>query len=67
MVGFDDVPEAARAQPALTTVRQPMKRLGAEAVRMVLTLLAGDTLPETHIELPTRLVARGTTAPPRVR
>ncbi len=67
VVGFDDVPEAARAQPALTTVRQPMKRLGAEAVRMVLTLLAGDTLPETHIELPTRLVARGTTAPPRVR
>lgn len=65
VVGFDDVPEAARAQPALTTVRQPMKRLGAEAVRMVLALLAGEELPETHIQLPTRLVARGTTAPPR--
>ena len=67
VVGFDDVPEAARAQPGLTTVRQPMKRLGAEAVRMVLALLAGEELPETHIELPTRLVARGTTAPPRAR
>jgi LacI family transcriptional regulator len=66
-VGFDDVPEAARAQPGLTTVGQPMKRLGAEAVRMVLALLAGETLAQTHIELPTRLVARGTTAPPRSR
>lgn len=67
VVGFDDVPEAARAQPALTTVRQPMKRLGAEAVRIVLALLAGEELPATHVELPTRLVARGTTAPPRER
>jgi LacI family transcriptional regulator len=67
VVGFDDVPEAARAQPALTTVRQPMKRLGAEAVRMVLALLAGEDLPQTHLLLPTRLVARATTAPPPAR
>ncbi|MFF0909372.1 LacI family DNA-binding transcriptional regulator [Microbacterium enclense] len=67
VVGFDDVPEAARAQPGLTTVRQPMQRLGGEAVRMVLALLAGEELDETHIQLPTRLVARGTTAPPPAR
>lgn len=67
VVGFDDVPEAARAQPGLTTVRQPMKRLGAEAVRIVLALMAGETLPETHVQLPTRLVVRATTAPPPAR
>jgi LacI family transcriptional regulator len=34
---------------------------------MVLALLAGEELPETHVRLATRLVARGTTAPPPAR
>src|SRR4051812_46580454 len=34
--GFDDTPAAATATPALTTVRQPHHRKGAEAVRLLL-------------------------------
>lgn len=64
IVGFDDVPEASAASPALSTVRQPMQTLGAEAARMLLSLMQGDKPKTTHLKLPTRLVRRGTTAPP---
>src|SRR5262245_3109658 len=36
VVGFDDVDEARFATPPLTTVRQPPRQLGIEAVRVVL-------------------------------
>ncbi len=62
VVGFDDVPEAAGAVPALTTVRQPIQRLGAEAVTLLLALL--DEKPAAnHVRLDTTLVRRGSTAP----
>jgi LacI family transcriptional regulator len=64
VIGFDDVPEASAASPALSTVRQPMQTLGARAARMLLSLMQGDTPNVTHLKLPTRLVPRATTAPP---
>ena len=64
IIGFDDVPEASAASPALSTVRQPMQKLGAEAAKMLLSLMQGDVPKATHIKLPTRLVPRATTAPP---
>ncbi|HWO14702.1 MAG TPA: substrate-binding domain-containing protein, partial [Polyangiaceae bacterium] len=36
VVGFDDVEDARLTQPPLTTVRQPLERLGQEAVRIAL-------------------------------
>jgi LacI family transcriptional regulator len=65
VIGFDDIPEASQMNPALTTIRQPMKRLGATAAGMLVSLLNGDTLPQNHIRLPTGLVRRATTGPPR--
>ena len=65
VVGFDDIPEASQIVPPLTTIRQPMKTLGATAARMVVALMAGETLENTHTLLPTRLVTRATTGPPR--
>lgn len=35
LVGFDDIPEAAFFNPPLTTLRQPLTELGAQAVRML--------------------------------
>jgi LacI family transcriptional regulator len=64
VIGFDDVPEASKASPALSTVRQPMQTLGAEAVRLLLSLMQGETPAKTHVTLPTRLIPRATTAPP---
>jgi LacI family transcriptional regulator len=66
VVGFDNVPEAANAVPALTTVAQPLHQMGAEAVRLLLGLLAGVT-SEEHLLLPATLVVRASTAPPTER
>jgi hypothetical protein len=32
---------------------------------MALALLGGDPVPDQHVTVPTQLVIRGTTAPPR--
>jgi LacI family transcriptional regulator len=64
VVGFDNVPEAANAEPPLTTLTQPLQQMGAEAVRLLLALLGGDG-NEEHICFPASLVVRGSTAPPR--
>lgn len=66
VVGFDNVPEAANAVPALTTVAQPLHQMGAEAVRLLLGLLAGGTT-EDHLLLPASLVVRASTSPPAER
>jgi len=44
LVGFDDVPAASVIEPTLTTVRQPIERLGSTAVEVLLSVLEG--LPE---------------------
>jgi LacI family transcriptional regulator len=67
LVGFDDIPEASREQPALTTVRQPMHRLGIVATTMLFTLLEGGVIDRPEVQLPTKLVVRGTTGPPPAR
>jgi DNA-binding LacI/PurR family transcriptional regulator len=36
VLGFDDIDDARLTQPPLTTVRQPLERLGQEALRMTL-------------------------------
>jgi DNA-binding LacI/PurR family transcriptional regulator len=58
VAGFDDIPEAGLASPALTTIRQPHNRKGSEAVRL---LLEGE--PSGSVLLPTELVVRASTAP----
>jgi LacI family transcriptional regulator len=61
VVGFDDIPVAAHTQPALTTVRQPSREMGEKAASMLLSHLAGETLPEEPLIVPTSLVIREST------
>jgi LacI family transcriptional regulator len=67
VIGFDDVPEAARADPPLTTIRQSMQQLGNEAVAMLMALLEQRELRSDHVTLATRLLERSTTAAPDLR
>lgn len=62
VVGFDNVPESAMATPPLTTIAQPLHRMGEEAMLMLLALVRGDELVERHRRLPTDLVVRASTA-----
>jgi DNA-binding LacI/PurR family transcriptional regulator len=65
VVGFDDVPEAAYYSPPLTTVNQDFAALGALTMQRVLIALEepDDTTESTPI--PTRLVIRKSSGPPR--
>ncbi|MFV0286439.1 MAG: LacI family DNA-binding transcriptional regulator [Demequina sp.] len=64
VIGFDDIPEAGLASPALTTVRQPLQEMGAAAMRMLLDRIEGRE-HASHVRLDTSLVLRETCAPPR--
>lgn len=57
VTGFDDVPSARIAYPSLSTVRQPLARLGRLAVESILRQLDGQAVPE-RVELDVDLVAR---------
>ncbi|WP_370949996.1 LacI family DNA-binding transcriptional regulator [Amycolatopsis sp. cg5] len=61
VIGFDDLPLAAQADPPLTAVRQPVREMGAAAARALLAHLAGTPLPETPAILPATLTVRAST------
>lgn len=67
LVGFDDasqIPDASGAD-TLTTVHSPLREIGMEGARLLLRqLLAGESMPHCTV-LPTHLVVRRTTGPPR--
>ena len=68
VVGFDDIPFAALANPPLTTVGQPIRQLGEKAADLLLRVIEdGDTLSldsaeQTNLLLPNELIVRGSTA-----
>ncbi|GAA3235722.1 substrate-binding domain-containing protein [Nonomuraea helvata] len=61
VVGFDDTEIATMTSPQLTTVRQPLREMGAVALRTALRLAAGEDIEYRHIERATKLVVRGST------
>ncbi len=61
LVGFDDVPLATAVEPALTTVHQPIERLGSMAADLLLNLLEhppDERAPAHKIILPCKLAIR---------
>ena len=63
VVGFDDIPGAAFANPGLTTVRQPLLRMGQIAAQTIVDLIEGhgEYVPEISIE--PEFVIRESTGP----
>jgi DNA-binding LacI/PurR family transcriptional regulator len=61
VAGFDDLPIAAYAWPALTTVHNPGVRQGELAAELLVALLRGETPAEPRIRVPTELVIRAST------
>ncbi len=58
LVGFDDMPFAAHVDPPLTTVRQPIHRLGTLAAETLIDLIEHPEAGARRIVLPTELVIR---------
>jgi DNA-binding LacI/PurR family transcriptional regulator len=67
VIGFDDIKIAAYLRPALTTVRQPIEKIGKKAVELLIEMIkeesAPDPLPRLLIE--PELVVRDSCAAPR--
>ena len=64
ITGFDDIPQAAYAVPALTTVRMPVQEMVASAVAMVIDHQNELEAELSHPILEPSLVVRDSTAPP---
>jgi len=57
VVGFDDTVEMPTSMPPLTTVRQPLRKMGHLALEALLAHYQGRSVPPRLI-LPTRLITR---------
>lgn len=62
VIGFDDIIFANAIEPPLTTVRQPRREMGRQAMALMVERLNGRKTNET-IELKTELVIRASVAP----
>ena len=58
IVGFDDMPFAPTMNPPLTTVRQPIQRLGGAAAEMLIGIIQDGAITSRCVKLPTELVIR---------
>lgn len=61
IIGFDDIVFSQYTLPPLTTIRVPAYRLGYSAGELILKIIRGESLPDTHVLLPTELVIRRST------
>jgi DNA-binding LacI/PurR family transcriptional regulator len=61
VVGFDDNVITRYTNPPLTTVAQPIKQLGSEMAKMLVSLIGGELAGP--LILPTRLIIRESSGP----
>jgi LacI family transcriptional regulator len=64
VIGFDDIQSAAYQIPSLTTIRQPLERMGRTAAQLLLKRLAGEVTTDLVYVEP-ELIVRESTAPPK--
>jgi DNA-binding LacI/PurR family transcriptional regulator len=62
VMGFDDIPGAAFHTPSLTTVRQPLHRMGEVAAQTLLDRIEGKKEYEAEIAIEPELVVRESTS-----
>jgi DNA-binding LacI/PurR family transcriptional regulator len=61
VVGFDDIESAAFHNPALTTVRQPLREMGEVAAKTLLDRIEGNGDYSTEIAVQPELIIRSST------
>jgi LacI family transcriptional regulator len=66
-VGFDDIPWAAFHSPSLTTVQQPLVRMGQMAAEALLRMIEQDGENSSEIAIEPTLVVRESTGPVSTR
>jgi LacI family transcriptional regulator len=59
VVSFDDLPPATTVNPPLTTVRQPVRRMGLKLMETLLDIIENGSHPPRRIVFDTELIIRG--------
>ena len=67
VVGFDDSTYMSVVEAPLTTIRQPVRAMGAAAVKLLDAQIGGQSPPAEELLLEPELIVRGSTAPCRRR
>jgi len=62
--GYTDLALSKHIWPGLTTIHQPAEEMLEIATRLLIDILKGKPPQQTKIVLPSRLIVRGSTAPP---
>lgn len=58
VIGFDDLDEASKSKPQLSTIRQSVRQKGAAAANLLIDMIKGESEEPRQIVLPTELVIR---------
>jgi LacI family transcriptional regulator len=61
IAGFDDIPMSEHMHPPLTTLRQPIYKIGEMLCEMLVKSITGETLEQTQVILQPKLVVRQST------
>jgi LacI family transcriptional regulator len=62
ITGFDDIPPAQQSHPPLTTIHQPIYRIGQMICDMLIRQIRGEPLEERHVVLQPSLIVRGSSS-----
>lgn len=46
VTGFDDIPQSRIVMPSITTVRQPLEKIGEQALKNIISLVKKEQIPE---------------------
>ena len=63
VIGFDDIAKSDTFDPPLTTIRQPIADIGANAVEMLCALIDNRARQVEHRLMPVELIQRRSTTP----
>src|SRR5689334_22374752 len=63
VVGYDDLELARFTSPPLTTIAQPKREIGAQALTLLVDRISQKTRPPNRVVLPPELIVRGSTQP----
>ena len=64
VIGFHDAPVAEYLDPALTTVRMPLREMAERSVECLVRLIHGEIIESEVVPIAPVLVRRASTAPP---
>lgn len=67
VTGFDDIPQASFLSPSLTTVRQPRRAIGQQAMALLIAMLEGEPAQLSETLLVPDLIIRDSVSGPRLR